>query len=288
MYKLIFSYLTLAFICLNSNGQISSKSKVQTSSTYTEPFNLQLFEKIYKQNQGKPTANSTISDIGVQVIRRYKSYKQFPSKLPTGQLSVYAVGKRIDNIPFSCYEGLAKVEFVEDGYFITQFMINGLEVDFELSEKIQNCKTNILWKYGRNSIGEDIYCGFDVYFLDVLENYSSGGVKTSTPKANVSNGNEKIYDGYQIVDFAKQVKFKPKNYSMAMWEKLVIGVFASGENSDAASKQINIEASYLYSKQPDLMYRRYTENYGFVGRDIFNQNHQLYIILLKTDELKKD
>ena len=56
------------------------------------------------------------------------------------------------------------------------------------------------------------------------------------------NGNNEFYDGYQIVDFAKQVKFKPRHHAIKVWESAVIGVFASQQGSGANSRQMNIYA----------------------------------------------
>jgi hypothetical protein len=98
-------------------------------------------------------------------------------------------------------------------------------------------------------------------------------------------GNDEFYDGYQMVDFAKLVKFKPRNNTLKNWETVIIAVFSNQQGSSGKARQINIEGMYLCHKQSDVMYRRYTQLYGMVSRAVFDKYCRLFVILLKTDDI---
>ncbi|GAB3984208.1 hypothetical protein GCM10028806_58820 [Spirosoma terrae] len=72
----------------------------------------------------------------------------------------------------------------------------------------------------------------------------------------VYTNNGDYYSAYQIVDFAKQVKFTVHGLSIEQFEKVILKV------GQAGIEQLNRDAAYKCYKEKDVMLRRYTEKYG--------------------------
>jgi hypothetical protein len=276
------------FNCNYSIGQISSKSTIFKPSNYTPSFNLEIFERSL---QNKETT-IPISNLGRDVKSKYNQYRNYPLLLEEGWHKIFAVAE-INNIPSHCYMGMAllikKDESGQTLNYIQELKIDNKMIDFELSGELKNCKTNVLWECGRSD-NATIYCGFDIYFLDALETYHLKPIEKNVNNSYNSRvyENDEFYDGYRIVEFARQVNFKPQYYKREQWEKAVIAIFSTNDNSLQATRQINIEAMYLCSTQSNSTYENYVRLYGKLARSTFDKYCRLFVLLLKTDAINQN
>jgi hypothetical protein len=190
--------LVLSISCNILSAQMSSKSKIHQPSSYTAPFNMQLFERAYSSGN----VNSTpVSNAGIAVIQRYNQVKSFPTQLSEGWHNVYAIARN-NNTPVYCYSALASIIKKTDGErtsnYISDLKIDNQVIDFELSEEVVKCKTNVLWKCGTNEDYLASYCGFEIYFLDDLEQYNSSFDKTSFLYTAIGLSENEIANHYNI------------------------------------------------------------------------------------------
>jgi hypothetical protein len=293
------SFVIVLFFALHPlnclNAQMSSRSQVHTPNTYTPSVDLSLLQNRINSGQQDP-----VNRTGVAVKRLYSQYSKFPSLLSLGSHKVYVIGGPDDGAPTECYDAIAVVIKNENGkQFISKLYVAQQEVNFGFSKEINNCLSQVLWECGTYSNGNTMYCGYDIYFLDDVQQYNinnnASSSSTGQQSGKYSNGslntpiynNEEFYDGYQLLDFAKKVGFKPKNYNYSEWEYTVVHVFSSGSTGAANSRQLNIDAMYLCDRQSDVMYRRYIGLYSYVSESTFSRYCRLFLMLLKTDELRR-